>query len=53
MIGPAWHWACTQDLSAPSDEWPSHTDVLSTSAELGERDPPPYHGKRQVRATVT
>lgn len=28
-------------------------DVLSTSAELGERDPPPYHGKRQVRATVT
>lgn len=25
LIGPAWHWACTQDFSALSDKWPSHS----------------------------
>lgn len=25
VISAAWHWACTQDLSATTAEWPSHS----------------------------
>lgn len=25
LMCPAWHWACTQDFSAPAGEWLSHS----------------------------